>query len=242
MKRLVLECGGKAPNIVFDDCPDLDSVADGVVARAFWNQGQVCTASSRLLIQASIEADLLPKIIRKVGTLVPKDPLNLETRFGAVVSRGHQEKIKAYIDAGEKEGAKMIYRSEAVGPFAGGFYVPPAIFSNVCSRQRIAQEEIFGPVLSIMSFRDEEEAIRMANSTIYGLSAILWTKDLGRAHRVSRRINAGWVVVNATGTPAGGPDVGVLSVSPHKESGFGTEGGVEGLDAYISKTAVQLFV
>ena len=242
MKRLILECGGKAPNIVFEDCPSLDAVADGVVARAFWNQGQVCTVSSRLLVEESIRDELLRLVIQKTSRLVFGDPLNPETKFGSVVSREHERKVLCYIDGGKAEGARIVHQSVSSPPFDGGFYLPFTIFDNVSSEQKIAQEEIFGPVLSVMSFRDESEAIRMANNTIYGLSAILWTRDLGRAHRVTHGINAGWVAVNATDKPVGGPGVGVMSIGGHKESGIGTEGGIEGLEVYMRQTAVQLFV
>jgi acyl-CoA reductase-like NAD-dependent aldehyde dehydrogenase len=242
MKRLLLECGGKAANIVFDDCPNYEAVADAVVARAFWNQGQVCTASSRLLIQDGIKEKIVPLIIKKAAELGPGDPLREETRFGAVVSLGHQQKVLSYIRKGEQEGARMIYRSNAQSPFEGGSYVSPVIFDDVHPEQTIAREEIFGPVLSIITFRDEEEAIKIANSTVYGLSVILWTRDLGRAHRVTQGIKSGWIVVNATEKTTGGPSLGVLPVGGHKESGIGLEGGIEGLEEYTSKTTVQIFV
>lgn len=242
MKRLILECGGKAPNIVFDDCPDLQAVAEGIVARAFWNQGQVCTASSRLLVHSSIKDELLQIIIQKASSLSPGDPLQPATTFGAVVSQEHQRKVQSYVESGERDGATIVYRSDAPAPVAGGFYVPPVIFADVLPQHRIAQEEIFGPVLSVLAFRDEEEAVRIANSTVYGLSAILWTKDLGRAHRLTHAIDAGWIVVNATGKATGGPGTSVVSIGGHKESGIGLEGGLEGLEGYTSKTAVQFFV
>jgi acyl-CoA reductase-like NAD-dependent aldehyde dehydrogenase len=241
MKRLILECGGKAPNIVFDDSPNLEAVADAVVARAFYNQGQVCTASSRLLVQESIKGAFLPILLRKAAALCSGDPLKAETKYGAVVSQEHKQKVLDYIDRGEKEGATKVYQSHASAPHEGGFYVSPVIFDRVSTRHRIAQEEIFGPVLSVISFRDEEEAIQIANGTIYGLSAIVWTKDLGRAHRLTHGIKAGWIVVNATDKPAGGPGTGVMSVGGHKESGTGVEGGLEGLEEYTSTTAVQWF-
>jgi acyl-CoA reductase-like NAD-dependent aldehyde dehydrogenase len=242
MKRLVLECGGKAPNIVFDDAPDLEAVAAGVVARAFWNQGQVCTASARLLVQETVWNALLPLIVRKTAALRLGDPLCATTAFGALVSRGHRQKVIAYIDRGDHEGATRLYTSDSKAPYPDGFYVAPVIFGEVSSKQRIVREEIFGPVLSVMTFRDEEEAIRLANETTYGLSAIVWTRDLGRAHRVAMGIQAGWITVNATGTPVGGPGEGMLPVGGHKESGIGLEGGIEGLEAYTSQTAVQCFV
>jgi acyl-CoA reductase-like NAD-dependent aldehyde dehydrogenase len=242
MKRLILECGGKAPNIVFNDSPNLEAVADAVIARAFGNQGEVCTASSRLLIQESIKDEFLPLVIRRAAALVPGDPLDSETKFGALVSRRHQEKVQAYIQSGFQEGATCVYQSAAPAPHPGGFYVAPVIFDRVSPDQKIAQEEIFGPVLSVISFRDEDEAIRIANRTIYGLSAILWTKNLGRAHRLTQGLKAGWVVVNATEQPKDGSGVGVLAIGGHKESGISAEGGVEGLEEYMSKTAVQFLV
>jgi acyl-CoA reductase-like NAD-dependent aldehyde dehydrogenase len=242
MKRLLLECGDKAPNIVFDDSPGVEAVADGVVSRAFWNQGQVCSASSRLLIQEGIKDELLRTVSRKAAALVAGDPLRIETTFGALVSRDHRQRVLDYITAGEQEGARMVHQSRQSPPFEGGFYVAPTIFDRVSPNQRIAQEEIFGPVLAAMSFRDEEEAIRIANGTIYGLTAIVWTRNLGRAHRMTQGIRAGMTVVNATESPSGGPGVGVVPVGGHKESGMGTESGIESLEEYVSKTAVQVFV
>ncbi len=242
MKRLVLECGGKAPNIVFEDCPSLQSVAEGVVARAFWNQGQVCTASSRLLVHASIKERLLELIVKESGRMGLGDPLKEDTRLGAVVGQQHLEKIRRFISIGKESAATPIFESQLRPPFAEGFYVPSVIFDDVQPTDRIAQEEIFGPVLSVISFRDEAEAIRIANDTIYGLSAILWTRDIGRAHRVTSNVDAGWLVVNATQRPAGGLPEGSLPVGGHKESGIGIEGGLEGLEAYTSSTVVQLFV
>ena len=242
MKRLILECGGKSPNIVFDDAPDLERVAEAIVASAFRNQGQVCTASSRLLIHEGIKNELIRSVVRITSQLKPGDPLDPITTFGAVVSRQHADKILSYLKAGENEGATAIYRPEFPEPVKGGFYIPPVIFDAVRPNHRIAQEEIFGPVLSIMSFRTEEEAIRLANDTIYGLSTVVWTKDMGRAHRLTQEIKAGWIVVNATADARGGPGSGALSVGGHKQSGIGVEGGVAGLEAYTSNTAVQFFV
>jgi acyl-CoA reductase-like NAD-dependent aldehyde dehydrogenase len=242
MKRLVLECGGKAPIIVFDDCPSLDAAAEAVLVSAFSNQGEVCVASSRLLIQDGIRDEFLKVVTEKVAALSPGDPLNPETRFGALVSQDHKKKVLDYVDSGTREGARLVYRSHSPPPYEQGFYVAPIIVDNVSAEQGIAREEIFGPVLSVLTFRDEAQAIDIANSTSYGLSAILWTKDVGRAHRIAHRINAGWIVVNACATPRGGPSDSVLSVGGHKESGIGTEGGIDGLDAYMSKTALQIFV
>jgi acyl-CoA reductase-like NAD-dependent aldehyde dehydrogenase len=242
MKRLVLECGGKAPNIVFEDCPHLEAVADAVVARAFWNQGEVCTASSRLLVQASVKDDLLRMVLGRLSALVPGDPLNPQTKFGALVSAIHERKVREYVSQGEDEGARLLFRSEAAPPVSGGFYVSPVVFDSVCPTYRIAQQEIFGPVLSVISFRDEAEAIQIANGTMYGLSAIVWTRDLARAHRMLTGIHAGWVTVFGTERPGPGPVPGVMSIGGQKQSGLGLEGGIEGLRAFMTNTAAQVFV
>lgn len=241
MKRLILECGGKAPNIVFADCPSLEAVAEAIVGQAFWNQGQVCSASSRLLVQSTVHDELLHLLEQKVAALIPGDPLNPQTRFGALVSENHRRKVLEYIESGEREGASLAFQLRSQPPFKDGYYVPPTIFDRVDPRQRVAQEEIFGPVLSVLSFRSEEEAVALANNTIYGLTAVLWTRDIGRAHRIVHGIKAGLTVVNATETPQGGPGADVLSVPGHKHSGVGTEGGIEGLEAYTTHTAVQIF-
>ena len=241
MKRLILECGGKAPSIVFDDSPDLEAVADAVAARAFWNQGEVCTASSRVLVHERIKDKFLPLLVERAAALAPTDPLNPESRFGALVSAEHQQKVLRYIECGRREGAKAIYESHASAPFEAGFYVAPVVFDAVKSSHTIAREEIFGPVVSVMSFRDEAEAVHIANSTIYGLSAIVWTRDMGRAHRMAQQVKAGWIVVNAVGKPVGHSDSAV-SMGGLKESGIGVEGGIEGIEAYTSQTAVQYFV
>jgi acyl-CoA reductase-like NAD-dependent aldehyde dehydrogenase len=242
MKRLILECGGKAPNIVFDDSPDLEAIADAVVNRAFWNQGQVCTASSRLLVHEGIKKALMPLIIERTAALLPRDPLDPTATYGALVSRKHCQRVWDFIDIGTQDGARVAYQNSVAAPHPEGFYISPVIFDEVRSDHRIAHEEIFGPVLSVISFRTEQEAIKVANDTIYGLSAMAWTKDLGRAHRLTYGLKVGWLVINSADKPTGGPDVGVVSVGGHKESGVGVEGGIEGLEAYVSKTAVQIFV
>jgi acyl-CoA reductase-like NAD-dependent aldehyde dehydrogenase len=241
IKRLLLECGGKAPNIVFEDCPTLDTVAEAVVGRAFWNQGEVCSASSRLLVQESIKDRLLDKVVQKAAELRPGDPLQQGTRFGALVSDGHRTKVLDYIRSGQAEGARVLLKPTVVEPLASGFYVGPVVLGDVKPHYRVAQEEIFGPVLSVLSFRDEEEAIRIANGTRYGLTAIVWTENVGRALRMSHGIRAGEIVVNATPTARGGPALGTIPVGGHRDSGIGVEGGLEGLKSYMSHSAVQVY-
>lgn len=242
MKRLILECGGKAPNIVFDDCPNLPEVADAIVKRAFWHRGQVCTASSRVLVQEPLKDRLLQLIIERVQSHSVGDPLLPETSFGPVVSRAHAEKVAAYVETGMSEGAALVFQSDQSDPVDGGFYAATSVFDNVRPEHQIAKEEIFGPVLSVITFQDEKEAIQIANATDFGLSAIVWTRDLGRAHRVSFGIHAGWIVVNATARPSGGLAPGMLCVGGHKASGMGEEGGISGLHQYLRKSSVQFFV
>jgi acyl-CoA reductase-like NAD-dependent aldehyde dehydrogenase len=244
MKRLILECGGKAPSIVFDDGPDLDldAIAQAVVGSAFLNQGQVCVASSRLLVHESIKEKLLESLAGKVAAITVGDPLSDETKYGPLVSQSHKQRVQGYIETGIREGARLVCQAPLVSPDPGGFYLAATVFDGVSAGHRIALEEIFGPVLSVISFRDEAQAIEIANGTPYGLSAVLWTRDVARAHRMTQAIKAGWVVVNATERPSGGPGDGVLPVGGQKESGLGAEGGVEGLEAYLSRTTAQVFI
>jgi acyl-CoA reductase-like NAD-dependent aldehyde dehydrogenase len=242
MKRLILECGGKTPNIVFDDCPDVEAVARSVAASAFWNQGQVCIASSRLLVQEGIREELLTVLTREVTALTAGDPLKPDTRHGALVSRNHQQKVMSFIERGEKEGSRRIHCSNTAPPIEGGFYVPATLFDGVSEDSAIARDEIFGPVLTVLSFKNDEEAIRIANGTIYGLASIAWTKDPARAHRLAQSVRSGSMMCYATARPKGGPSDAVLSLGGHKQSGWGVEGGVAGVEEYLSRTAVQVFV
>jgi acyl-CoA reductase-like NAD-dependent aldehyde dehydrogenase len=242
MKRLLLECGGKAANIVFDDAPDLDAVVSAVVAKAFWNQGQVCTASSRVLVHAGLIAEFGRALVKKLQGLAVGDPLNSDTRYGPLVSALHRERVAGYVDRAKQDGVRVLFEGSVSEPVAGGYYLGPTVFTDVNARAPIAQDEVFGPVLAISTFRDEEEAIRLANDTMYGLSAIAWTKDLGRAHRLTQGIDVGWMIVNATAEGHGGVSEGLLPVEGHKQSGIGSEGGLEGLRAYTSRTAAQWFV
>ncbi|MCT2533925.1 aldehyde dehydrogenase family protein [SAR92 clade bacterium H231] len=243
MKRLLLECGGKSPYIIFDDCPaDLDTLAADIVGTAFQNQSQNCMAGSRLLVQDSIKEKLLPKVIEQTKQLIPQDPLDPNSTFGAMIHEAHMNKVLAYIDSGEREGATRIVGGKRVyvdtdAEGSEGFYIEPTIFDNVNPQQKIAQEEIFGPVLSVLTFNTEQEAIALANNTCYGLAAYVATENLGRVQRLSQEINAGTVMFMSTFAPV--ESFRELGKEGHRESGFGIEGGLMGLMSYSLSTTVH---
>jgi aldehyde dehydrogenase (NAD+) len=224
-KKLTLELGGKAANIVFDDAP-LDQAVEGIVNGIFFNQGHVCCAGSRLLAQESIVDELLDKLRRRVSTLRLGDPLDKNTDVGAINSADQLTKIRALVEAGEAEGAHRWTSSCPVPD--RGFFFAPTVFSDVQQSMRIAREEIFGPVLSVLTFRTPEEAVSKANNTPYGLSAGIWSEKGSRILSIANRLRAGVVWANTfnrfdPAAPFGG----------YQESGFGREGGVAGLEAYL---------
>lgn len=245
MKRLLLECGGKSPYIVFNDCPkDLDFIAAGIVDNAFRNQGEFCIAGTRLLIQETIKSKLLPRVIEQAAQLIPEDPLDPNTLFGALINEAHLNKVLNYIDTGQKEGAHLILGGERLKVNVGnangqGYYLGPTVFDNVDPNKTIAQEEIFGPILSVISFKDEQEAIRIANNTSYGLAAYAATENLGRAHRLIQQLNAGLIMITGSSKPTGG--YVELGREGHRESGFGHEGGQLGLKAYTASSMAHIF-
>ena len=224
-KRLTLELGGKAANIVFDDAP-LDQAVEGVVNGIFFNQGHVCCAGSRLLAQESVARVLLDRLRQRLGTLRVGDPLDKNTDLGAINSRAQLDKIEGLAAAGEAEGAERW--SPPCQLPDRGYWFPPTVFSGVSQSHRIAREEIFGPVLSVLTFRTPEEAVAKANNTPYGLSAGVWTEKGSRSLWVARQLRAGVVWANTynrfdPASPFGG----------YQESGFGREGGRAGLAAYL---------
>jgi aldehyde dehydrogenase (NAD+) len=224
-KRLTLELGGKAANIVFDDAP-LDQAVEGVINGIFFNQGHVCCAGSRLLVQEPVFEELIEKLKARLQTLRVGDPLDKNTDVGAINSRQQLRKIEELVAAGVDEGAE-IYQPECVLP-ERGFWFRPTLFTGVSQSHRIAREEIFGPVLSILTFRTPEEAVEKANNTPYGLSAGIWTEKGSRILWMAQRMRAGVVWANTfnrfdPASPFGG----------YKESGFGREGGVHGLEPYL---------
>ena len=216
LKRIILECGGKNPQIVMPDAGDLDKVADNIVSAAFWNMGQNCSAGSRLIVHSSIKDTLLTKVSERIEKWKVGDPLDPETMVGPLVEQAHMEKVLGHIQRGLEETGGAYLDGGRVLESSGGYFVAPVIFDGVTNGMSIAQEEIFGPVLSVICFETEEEAIQIANDTCYGLAASVWTEDLKTAHRLSRAIKAGTVTINVYGegdnsTPFGG----------YKQSGFG---------------------
>jgi aldehyde dehydrogenase (NAD+) len=225
-KRLTLELGGKAANIIFDDAP-LDQAVEGIVNGIYFNQGHVCCAGSRLLVEESIYETVVAKLKRRMQTLRIGDPLDKNTDVGAINSKQQLEKIDSLVQAGLAEGAE-IYQPPCKLP-ERGYWFAPTVFTNVAQSYRIAQEEIFGPVLSVLTFRTPDEAIEKANNTPYGLSAGVWTEKGSRILAMAQRLRAGVVWANTynrfdPASPFGG----------YKESGFGREGGRHGLEPYVA--------
>jgi len=224
-KALTLELGGKAANIVFDDAP-LDQAIEGIVNGIYFNQGEVCCAGSRLLVQESIAETLIDKLKDRLATIRVGDPLDKNTDVGAINSRAQLDKITELVASGVAEGAEL-YQPACDLP-ERGFFFRPTLFTNVAQSHRIAREEIFGPVLSVLTFRTPDEAVEKANNTIYGLSAGIWTDKGSRILEMAQRMRAGVVWANTFNrfdptSPFGG----------YKESGFGREGGMHGLHAYV---------
>ncbi|HEV7211336.1 MAG TPA: aldehyde dehydrogenase family protein, partial [Blastococcus sp.] len=224
-KKLTLELGGKAANIVFDDAP-IDQAVEGIVQGIFFNQGHVCCAGSRLLVQESIHDEVIASLQRRIGTLRVGDPLDKNTDIGAINSHAQLERIRELADAGEAEGAQR-WQPECVLPDRG-FWFPPTVFTDVSPAHRIAREEVFGPVLSVLTFRTPEEAVAKANNTTYGLSAGIWSEKGSRILKIANQLRAGVVWANTFNkfdptSPFGG----------YKQSGYGREGGRHGLAAYL---------
>jgi len=232
MKQVWLECGGKSPNIVFDDCADLDAVADAALASIFTNAGQVCSAHSRLLVQDDIKDVLIEKLVNKTASWRPGDPLDPQTTIGAIVNEAQHRKILDYIAEGTRRD-RLLCGGNACTVDGTGLFIEPTIFECTHPGHRIAREEIFGPVLTVFPFDTEDQALRLANDSVYGLAASLWTRSLKRAHRMTCRLHAGTVTVNAVDmvtpqTPFGGV----------KQSGFGRDYSIDGMRKYmVQKTS-----
>jgi 4-guanidinobutyraldehyde dehydrogenase/NAD-dependent aldehyde dehydrogenase len=227
MKRVWLECGGKSPNIVFADVADLDRAAAAAASGIFFNQGEMCSAASRLVVHEDVREAMLERIVAIGRDMAPGDPLDPDTRLGALVDRGQLETVTGYIEAGRDEGAILRLGGSRVREETGGFFVQPTVFDGVSMDMRIAQEEIFGPVLSVIGFRDEQEALRIANDVLYGLVSAVWTRDISTAHRMARAIRAGTVYVNCYDA-----DDITVPFGGFKQSGNGRDKSLHALDKY----------
>jgi acyl-CoA reductase-like NAD-dependent aldehyde dehydrogenase len=227
LKRVSLECGGKSPNIVLADYDDLDRAATAAAFAIFFNQGEMCSAGSRLLVQEDIKEVFLEKVEGVARTLIPGDPLDPDTKLGAIVDEAQMNRVLGYIEAGKRDGASVRLGGGRVRESSGGFYVEPTVFEGVSPRMKIAREEIFGPVLATLSFKTVEEAIKIANDVVYGLAAAVWTSNLTTAHRVARALRAGVVYVNCYDA-----DDITVPFGGFKQSGIGRDKSLHAFDKY----------
>ncbi len=227
LKRAWTELVGKSPNIVFADCPDLDRAVEVAVGSIFYNQGESCNAPSRLLVEASIQDAFLEKALALMPQFEPAHPLEPETVMGALVDQTQMNTVLRYIQSGRAEGAELLSGGERVMADTGGFYVRPTLFAGVRNDMTIAREEIFGPVLSVISFKDAAEAVRLANDSIYGLHAAVWTRDINKAHGVARALRAGTVHVNQYDE-----DDITVPFGGFKQSGIGRDKSLHAFDKY----------
>jgi len=230
LKRVSLELGGKAPNIVFADC-DIEAAVNGAMRGIFFNQGEVCCAGSRLFLEEKIHDQFLSQLKTRVEKMVVGNPLDPKTQMGAQVSKEQFNKILGYIEQGQKEGAKLVTGGSPAQP--KGYFIKPTVLEGVNNQMTVAREEIFGPVVCAIPFKNQDDLHRQANDTVYGLSAGIWTRDIGKAHRLAKEIKAGTIWVNCyncfdAASPFGG----------FKQSGFGRELGKYALELYTQVKSV----
>ena len=230
LKRLILELGGKSPNVIFADA-DLEDLIPSSLWAIYYAAGQSCEARSRVLVERPLYDDVVSRFAELAGRINVGDPLDAETQMGSLISTTHRDKVHAFVEEGRAEGAEVVAGGSP--PDGAGAFYPPTVLANVDNRMVVAQEEIFGPVATLIPFEDEKDAVRIANDSKYGLMATVWTRDSARGHRLARQINAGTVGINMPysafpGIPFGG----------YKQSGFGRELGLETLDAYLETKSV----
>jgi acyl-CoA reductase-like NAD-dependent aldehyde dehydrogenase len=236
MKVVMTECGGKSPQIVFADGIDLDVAAASIASFLVTNAGQICTVGSRLLVQRSAEAALIEKIQARLQKIVMGDALDPNTTFGPLVSAKQHARVLRYIENARVDGAQLVMGGRAALSHSGGYFVEPTLFRNVAPQSAIAQEEVFGPVLSVIAFDDEDEAVRIANDTIYGLAAYVWTANLTTGMRMAKRLRSSVRIHSAAPT---GEGAGYAATNePARQSGIGAEGGMTGMEAYQRRQRV----
>lgn len=228
-KPVWTECGGKGPNIVFADAPDLDAAAQASALAIFLNTGQVCAAGSRLIVEESVRERVLAVVSAVGQQLAPNDPLAGDTMLGPIAKSSQLERVMSYIEAGNAGGARLVTGGRRARTTSGGFFVEPTVFDGVDNSMRIAQEEIFGPVLSTISFKTPEEAVQIANASSYGLAGAIWTRDVSRAHTLARALRVGSVAINTYGEDA--HDI-TVPFGGYKQSGFGRDKSLHALDKY----------
>ena len=234
LKRVTLELGGKSPNIVFSDA-DVDAAVRGAINGIFYGKGEVCNAGSRLFVESKLQDEFLDKLVGRAKKMQPADPLDPKTRLGAIVSQEQMQNVLGYIESGKQEAKLISGGSRVTLDGSKGFFLEPTIFGGVTNEMKIAQEEIFGPVLSVLAFDDIEQVIDKANANPYGLAAAVWTKDIKKAHMVSRRLQAGTVWINTYGLMDA-----ALPFGGFKQSGFGRELGSHAVEHYTELKTVWL--
>jgi gamma-glutamyl-gamma-aminobutyraldehyde dehydrogenase len=235
LKRVALELGGKSPQIVFADAENLDEAADAAAWGIFFNQGEVCNAASRLLVEASIKDAFIEKVRARAGQYMPGDPLDPDSVAGALVTEGQMKRVLGYVEKAKAEGGKLVAGGSRVRAESGGYYVEPTVFADIKNTDTLAREEVFGPVLGVIAFKDEDEAVRIANDTVYGLASGMWTGNISRAHRVARKLRSGLVWINGWDAcditvPFGGA----------KQSGFGRDRSLHALEKYTELKGISI--